>query len=73
MPQKKLSPQYVLDKEGKKAFVVLPVEEYESLLEDLQDLATIADRRDEPKLSLEEFERELKNDGLKEGLEGRLM
>jgi len=29
----------VLDRTGKKAFVILPVDEYESLLEDLQDLA----------------------------------
>ena len=61
--EKNFSPQYVLDKAGKKAFVVLPIEEYESLLEDLQDLSVIAERRDEPKLGLEDFERELKADG----------
>ncbi|MHC1729808.1 MAG: hypothetical protein AB9866_28025 [Syntrophobacteraceae bacterium] len=65
MAEKNLSPQYLLDKTGKKSFVVLPVEEYEPLLlEDLQDLALIAERRDEPKLSLEDFEKELKADGL---------
>ncbi|HYA42035.1 MAG TPA: hypothetical protein VEF34_12075 [Syntrophobacteraceae bacterium] len=63
MARKNLSPQYLKDKTGKKAFVVLPVEEYESLLEDLQDLAVIAERRDEPKVSLEDFERELRTDG----------
>ena len=64
MSEKTLNPQYVLDKSGKKAFVVLPVDEYDSLLEYLQDLAVIAERRDEPKLSLDEFERGLKADGL---------
>lgn len=64
MAGKNLSPQYLMDKAGKKAFVVLPAEEYESLLEDLQDLAVIAERRDEPKVSLDDFERELKADGL---------
>jgi len=64
MSEKTFNPQYVLDKSGKKAFVVLPVDEYESLLEDLQDLAVIAERRDEPKISLEEFEQGLKADGL---------
>jgi PHD/YefM family antitoxin component YafN of YafNO toxin-antitoxin module len=64
MSEKTLNPQYVLDKSGKKAFVVLPVDEYESLLEDLQDMAVIAERRDEPKISLEEFERSLKADGI---------
>lgn len=64
MTERNLHPQYVLDKEGKKAFVVLPVDEYESLLEDVQDLGIIAERRDEPKLSLDDLERELKADGL---------
>ncbi|MFZ2447186.1 MAG: hypothetical protein WAW37_12575 [Syntrophobacteraceae bacterium] len=63
MAGKNLNPQYVMDKSGNKAFVVLPVDEYESLLEDLQDLAVIAERRSEPKLSLEDFERELRADG----------
>lgn len=62
-----LHPQYLLDRDGKKAFVVLPVDEYESLLEDIQDLGVIAERRDEPKLSLDDFERELKADGLLSG------
>ncbi|MDR3554027.1 MAG: hypothetical protein P4L55_04675 [Syntrophobacteraceae bacterium] len=56
MAERNLNPQYVLDKEGKKAFVVLPVDEYESLLEDIQDLSVLAERRDEPKLSLDDFE-----------------
>jgi PHD/YefM family antitoxin component YafN of YafNO toxin-antitoxin module len=64
MAERKLSPQYVLDKEGKKAFVVLPIEEYESLLADLEELAAIAERREEPKHGLEDFERQLKADGL---------
>jgi PHD/YefM family antitoxin component YafN of YafNO toxin-antitoxin module len=64
MSERTLNPQYVLDKSGKKAFVVLPVDECESLLEDLQDLAVIAERRDEAKISLEECERSLKADGL---------
>ena len=34
---------------------VLPVEEYEELLEDLHDLAVIAERRDEPTVSFEEL------------------
>lgn len=44
--------------------MVLPVDEYESLLEDLQDLAAIAERRDEAKISLEEFAQGLKAAGL---------
>ena len=39
-------------------------EQYEKLLEDLHDLATIAERRAEQPISLEEVKRRLKDDGL---------
>ena len=39
---------YVVDENGNRTAVMLPIEEYEELLEDLQDLAVIAQRRDEP-------------------------
>ncbi len=57
------TPQYLIDNAGKKTFVVLRIEEYEELIEDLHDLAIIAERRDDEKLSLEEFEKGLKTDG----------
>jgi hypothetical protein len=41
-----------------------PVEEYERLLEDLHDLASIAERREEPSVSHEDLVAELKRDGL---------
>ena len=37
---------------------------YEQLMEDLHDLAVIAERRDEKPISLEEMKRRLKKDGL---------
>ena len=40
--------QFVVDENGRKSAVLLPIGEYEALLEDLEDLATIADRRQEP-------------------------
>ena len=64
MEAKTIEPQYLFDRSGKKTFVVLPVEEYEELLEDLYDLAIMAERRNEPRLSVEEFEKGLKADGL---------
>jgi PHD/YefM family antitoxin component YafN of YafNO toxin-antitoxin module len=63
MKHEKASPQYLLDGSGKKAFVVLSMKEYEELLEDLHDLAVIAERRDEPTISLDELEERLKADG----------
>ncbi len=56
--------QYIIDESGEKKFVVLPIDDYEQLLEDVRDLAAIAERRDEPEISLEELENGLKADGL---------
>lgn len=56
--------QFVSDQAGKRTAVILPWEEYESLLEDLEDLAAIAERRDEPTIPHEQFVSELKQDGL---------
>ncbi|HZV35213.1 MAG TPA: hypothetical protein VFB72_11625 [Verrucomicrobiae bacterium] len=56
--------QYLMNEKGKKTAVVLPIEDYEKLLEDLDDLAVIAERRDEPTVSHEEFKRSLKRDGI---------
>jgi len=58
------NPQYLFDSSGNKSFVVLRIDEYEELLEDLHDLAVMAERRDDKRLSIEEFEKGLKNDGL---------
>ena len=44
---------YVVDENGNRTAVMLPIEEYEELLEDLQDLAVIAERRDEPTMPLD--------------------
>jgi len=63
MSEKALNPQYVFDKSAKKAFLALRVDENESLREDLKDMAVIAERRNEPKLGLEERARDLKADG----------
>ena len=55
--------QYITDADGNKTAVILPLEEYEELLEDLQDLAALAERRDEPAISHEEVIARLKRDG----------
>ena len=60
----KLSPNFVTDETGKRTAVLLPIESYEALMEDLQDLAAIADRRGEPTVSHEKFLAELRADGL---------
>jgi len=40
------------------------VEEYEELLDDIHDLAVIAERKDEPTVDFEELKKRLKSDGL---------
>jgi hypothetical protein len=62
MPQ--FHPEYVTDSDGNKKAVILPIEEYEDLLEDLQDLAIAAERKNEPTVSHEQLLAELNKDGL---------
>ncbi len=59
-----LQPQFVTDGKGKKTGVILPVKRYLRLLEDLHDLAAVAERRAEEPVSLSEMKRRLKKDGL---------
>jgi PHD/YefM family antitoxin component YafN of YafNO toxin-antitoxin module len=55
---------YVVDAKGKKVSVILSLERYERLMEDLHDLAIVAERRDEQPISFEEMKRRLKKDGI---------
>ena len=56
--------QYVVDGDGKRTAVILPIEQYERRLADLHDLAVIAERREEEPIGLEEMKRQLLEDGL---------
>ena len=56
------SVQYVLDCKGRRKSVLLPLREYEDLLEDLHDLAVIVERRDETPRSLAEVRQNLTRD-----------
>ena len=56
--------QFVTDDNGEKSAVVMPIADYNRLMEDLDDLAAIADSRDEPTIPHEEFKAELKKDGI---------
>lgn len=60
----KIQTQYLIDESGKKTAVILPLDEYEALLEDIHDLAVIAERKDEPAISFDELKKRLKADGL---------
>ena len=58
-----LHPKYVTDSEGHQTAVILPIKEYNELIEDLHDLATIAERVDESTISHAQVVKELKADG----------
>jgi hypothetical protein len=59
-----LHPAYIVDEENRRRSVILPLDELDALLEDLEDLAAVAERRDEPSISHPELLDDLKQDGL---------
>jgi len=61
--EENLHPQYVMDASGEPTAVLLPIDEYRELLEDLQDLATTAERVDESIVPHAQAVAELKEDG----------
>lgn len=56
--------QYLTNEKGKKTAVVMPIEDYEKLREDMDDLAVIAERRAEETVSHAELKRSVKRNGL---------
>jgi len=61
---KDITLKYITDEKGRKKEVILPIKEYEDLIEDLEDLAIIAERRDEETVDHDEVIKRLKEDGL---------
>ena len=59
-----LALNYITNEAGEKTAVILPIEQFESLLEDIEDLATVAERKDEPSTSHKDLLKELKQDGI---------
>jgi len=55
--------EYIVDKKGQKKGVLLSIEHYERLLEDLHDLSAVARRKNEGSIPLEEMKRRLKKHG----------
>lgn len=58
-----LQAKFITDENGNKTAVILPIEEFEELLEDLEDLAVMAERREEPTIPFEEVMERLRRDG----------
>ena len=61
---KDLHAEYITNEAGEKTSVILPIEEFQELLDDIEDLATVAERRDEPTVPHEKVIKSLKKNGL---------
>lgn len=56
--------QFITNESGEKTAVILPIDIYTELLEDLEDLAVVAERKNEETVPCEKVLEELKADGL---------
>ena len=50
---------FITNESGEKISVVLPIDEYKKMIEDLHDLAVIAQRNDEGTISLADMKKQL--------------
>ncbi len=62
-----MTTQFLTDDQGHKIAVVIPIADYESLMEDVADLASVAERRDDERISLSDLKKQLVADGLLPG------
>jgi len=56
--------EFVTDTKGKRKAVILDIKLYQEILDDLEDLRLLAERKDEATSSLQEVEERLKARGL---------
>jgi len=56
-------PHFIINEKGEKESVILSMDDYSLLLEELEDLATVAERQTEKTFSHTEVIAELKSDG----------
>ena len=61
---KHLEIRYVTNQAGDKTAVIMPIDDFHELIEDIEDLAAVAERREEPTISHEQLLAELRKDGL---------
>ena len=55
--------QYITDANGERTAVILPIDEYEELLEDKHLIRVADETRDEPRIPWEQVKAELVSDG----------
>ncbi len=62
-----MNTQFITDDHGDKLAVIIPICDYHELMEDVSDLASVAERRDEETVSLSDVKKRLIADGLLQG------
>jgi len=60
---KHLELQYVTNDAGERTAVIVPINQFRELIEDIENLASVAERRDDPTVSHKDLVAELKRDG----------
>jgi len=65
--------QYITNSTGRKKAVILPIREYQRLLEDFHDLTVVAERREEYPISLDEMKKRLAGHSLCTSSQGSLL
>lgn len=56
--------QYVVDDHGRKTAIILPTKVYDQMLQDIHDLAVVAQRRREGTITFAEMKKRMKKSGL---------
>ncbi len=62
-PMPIIRPEYITDTDGKRTGVILSIDAYQELMEDIEDLAVLAERREEPTVSHADLVADLKRHG----------
>jgi PHD/YefM family antitoxin component YafN of YafNO toxin-antitoxin module len=60
----KTQPQFITNTDGEKVSVIIPLSDYYEMLEDLEDLAAIAQLRNEETIPWEQVKKELQDNDL---------
>ncbi|MFO7818570.1 MAG: hypothetical protein ACQES5_03515 [Thermodesulfobacteriota bacterium] len=56
-------PQFIINEKGEKESVILPIDKYYQLIEEIKDLAIVAERRSEDLIPHTDVVADLKNEG----------
>ncbi len=63
-PDTGIGERFIADRKGRRTGVLLSMKRYRELLENLHDLAIVAERRNEERISIGELRRRLKEDAV---------